>query len=52
MPRQARTDSGTGIYHIMMRGVNCRNIFDDDEDRQRFVQILDGLPFMIYVDTE
>ena len=29
----------------MMRGVNRRNIFDDDEDRQRFVQILDGLPF-------
>ena len=45
MPRQARTASGTGIYHIMMRGVNRRNIFDDDEDRQRFVQILDGLPF-------
>ena len=45
MPRRARTASGTGIYHIMMRGVNRRNIFDDDEDRQRFVQILDGLPF-------
>ena len=45
MPRQARTASGTGIYHIMMRGVNRRNIFDDDEDRKRFVQILDGLPF-------
>jgi len=45
MPRQARTASGTGIYHIMMRGVNRRNIFDDDEDRMRFVQILDGLPF-------
>ena len=45
MPRQARTASGTGIYHIMMRGVNRRNIFDDDEDRQGFVQILDGLPF-------
>ena len=28
-----------------MRGVNRRNIFDDDEDRKRFVQILDGLPF-------
>lgn len=45
MPRQARTASGTGIYHIMMRGVNRRNIFDDDEDRQRFVQILGGLLF-------
>ena len=36
--RQARTASGTGICHIMMRGVNRRNIFDDD-DHLRFFQI-------------
>ncbi len=50
MPRQPRQSSGTGIYHVMMRGVNCRNIFDDDEDRQRFVQILGELPYQ-YDDT-
>ena len=22
MPRQARESSGTGIYHVMMRGIN------------------------------
>ncbi len=33
MPRQPRQSSGTGIYHVMMRGVNCRNIFDDDTRR-------------------
>ncbi|MBQ9587702.1 MAG: hypothetical protein IJR26_07585 [Bacteroidales bacterium] len=32
MPRQARTKSEFGIYHVMMRGVNRQNIFDDEED--------------------
>ena len=26
MPRQARQASGTGIYHVMMRGINHQNI--------------------------
>ncbi len=46
MPRQARKSSDSGIYHVMMRGINCRNIFDDDEDRLRFVQILGELPYL------
>ena len=25
MPRQPRTSSGTGIYHVMMRGINHQN---------------------------
>lgn len=29
MPRQARESSGTGIYHVMMRGINHQNIFED-----------------------
>lgn len=28
MPRQERTKSGTGIYHVMLRGVNKQDIFD------------------------
>lgn len=32
MPRQARTKSEFGIYHVMMRGINRQNIFDDEED--------------------
>ena len=27
MPRQARQASGTGIYHVMMRGINHQNIY-------------------------
>ena len=28
MPRQARKTSGTGIYHVMLRGINRQDIFD------------------------
>ena len=40
MARQAREISGTGIYQVMLRGINRQNIFYDDEDYQRFVQVL------------
>lgn len=32
MPRQARKESCTGIFHVMMRGINHQNIFEDEED--------------------
>ena len=40
MPRQARKKSSTGIYHIMLRGINRQQIFEDDEDRERFLETL------------
>jgi putative transposase len=40
MPRQARKKSSTGIYHIMMRGINRQIIFHDDEDHFRFLMTL------------
>lgn len=45
MPRSARKECGYGIYHVMMRGINRQAIFDDDEDCQRFMDILADLPF-------
>ena len=30
MPRKARIESGTGIFHVMMRGINHQNIFEDE----------------------
>ena len=33
MPRQARKTSGTGVYHVMLRGINRQDIFEEDEDR-------------------
>ena len=40
MPRAARTRSSTGVYHIMLRGVNRQRIFEDDEDSLRFLTTL------------
>lgn len=40
MPRRAREKSKTGIYHIMLRGIDKRNIFLDDEDRSKFIEKL------------
>ncbi len=41
MPRQARQTSGTGIYHVMMRGINHQNIFEEQEDYYQFLNTLD-----------
>ena len=41
MPRQARQASGTGIYHVMMRGINHQNIFEELEDYYQFLNTLD-----------
>lgn len=38
MPRIARLKSGSGIYHIINRGINRQTIFEDDEDRIKFIQ--------------
>ncbi len=40
MPRRPRRVSGSGIYHVMLRGVNRDPIFLDDEDRVRFLVAL------------
>ena len=40
MPRQARRRSESGIYHIMLRGINQQQIFEDGEDYEKFLQIL------------
>ncbi len=41
MPRRARQTSGTGIYHVMMRGINHQNIFEEQEDYYQFLNTLD-----------
>ena len=41
MPRQSRQSSGTGIHHVMMRGINHQNIFEDVEDYYQFITTLD-----------
>ncbi|NLI92273.1 MAG: transposase [Peptococcaceae bacterium] len=40
MPRIPRTKSKTGLYHVMIRGNEKKNIFRDSEDKDRFLEIL------------
>lgn len=40
MPRKPRIMSSTGIYHIILRSVNQRIIFEEDFDFQKFLLIL------------
>ncbi|GBF32390.1 hypothetical protein DCCM_0584 [Desulfocucumis palustris] len=37
MARQCREKSSTGIYHVMLRGIDKREIFLDDQDREKFL---------------
>ena len=43
MPRQPRKSSGTGIYHVMMRGINHQTVFEDEEDNYQFINTLDRM---------
>lgn len=40
MPRQARTLSSTGIYHVMLRGIDRTPIFHDEQDNIKFLGIV------------
>ena len=41
MPRQTRQISGTGIYHVMLRGINHQDIFEDAQDFWKFLKLMD-----------
>ena len=43
MARQARKESSTGIFHVMMRGINHQNIFEELEDYYQFIATLDRM---------
>ncbi|MDD3270691.1 MAG: transposase [Syntrophomonadaceae bacterium] len=40
MPRHQRILSENGTYHVMMRGNERKNLFHDQEDKQRFIETL------------
>jgi len=40
MPRRPRQKSESGIYHIMLRGINQQAIFEDDEDYDKLLGTL------------
>lgn len=40
MARVAREKSRTGVYHVMLRGINRQTIFECDQDKIRFLDTL------------
>ncbi|WP_110953702.1 transposase [Anaerosinus massiliensis] len=40
MVRIARVKSDSGIYHVMIRGIDKQTILEDEEDHQKFLDIL------------
>jgi putative transposase len=40
MPRLARLDAPGILYHIIIRGIECRKIFNDNQDRDNFLDRL------------
>jgi putative transposase len=40
MPRKARLDAPGALHHIMVRGINKSAIFNDEQDKQKFLERL------------
>jgi REP element-mobilizing transposase RayT len=40
MPRKARIDAPGALHHIIVRGIERRRIFLDDQDRDNFIERL------------
>ncbi len=40
MPRKARLDAPGALHHIMVRGINKAALFNDDQDRNKFLERL------------
>ena len=43
MPRQARIDAPGELHHVIIRGIERREIFRDDKDRDNFIGRLETL---------
>ena len=43
MPRKARIDAPGALHHIIVRGIECRRIFSDDQDRNNFIERLGNI---------
>ena len=43
MPREAIKLSESGFYHVVYRGINHQNIFEDEQDFEYMLEILNKL---------
>ena len=47
MARKARLASDSGIYHVMLRGVNRQDIFECDKDYLKFLSLMERVAFPV-----
>ncbi|MBQ9385835.1 MAG: transposase [Bacteroidaceae bacterium] len=47
MARKARESSPTGIYHVMLRGVNRQDIFECEKDYLKFLYLMQRVAFPV-----
>ena len=40
MPRKPRNILGPGVYHVLNRGINRSNVFETEEDKDAFLELL------------
>jgi REP element-mobilizing transposase RayT len=43
MPRQARIDAPGAVHHVIVRGIERRKIFLDDQDRSNWIARLEKI---------
>lgn len=43
MPKKSRIDAPDALHHVMVRGIDRQNIFDDQKDYVTFLDRLGGL---------
>jgi len=51
MPRIARIDTPGLLHHVMIRGIERRKIFNDDKDRENFIERLSILLIKAFTPT-
>ena len=43
MPRKSRIDAPGALHHLIVRGIERRKVFDDDSDRDNFIDRLEHI---------
>ena len=47
MARKLRLASDSGIYHVILRGVNRQDIFENEKDFLKFLSLMERLAFPV-----
>ena len=47
MARKLRLASDSGVYHVILRGVNRQDIFESEKDYLKFLSLMERLAFPV-----